>query len=164
MFWAKIWKISDFLSENFQFLVVKFSIYLNRRVFVMTSVWPVSLCRYDLQNLMILKVGSERCVCVDEYRNYVHQDKPLQIWQTQIRCHWMLCLIRIYNLVQFKTHFEQVVKWTCSNFNSSLAEHDRPCLSKQCRSRSLGFWRSQLIWFCTVCHLICEFLSKTQIK
>ena len=28
-------KISAFLSENFQFLVVKFSIYLNRRVFVM---------------------------------------------------------------------------------------------------------------------------------
>ena len=28
-------KISEFLSENFQFLVVKFSIYLNRHVFVM---------------------------------------------------------------------------------------------------------------------------------
>ena len=28
-------KISEFLSENFQFWVVKFSIYLNRRVFVM---------------------------------------------------------------------------------------------------------------------------------
>ena len=28
-------KISEFLPENFQFLVVKFSIYLNRRVFVM---------------------------------------------------------------------------------------------------------------------------------
>ena len=36
MFWAEIWKISEFLSENFQFLVVKFSIYLNRPVFVMT--------------------------------------------------------------------------------------------------------------------------------
>ena len=37
MFWVEIWKISDFffLSENFPFLVVKFSIYLNRRVFVM---------------------------------------------------------------------------------------------------------------------------------
>ena len=35
MFWAEIWKISAFLSENFQFLVVKFSIYLNRHVFVM---------------------------------------------------------------------------------------------------------------------------------
>ena len=28
----------SFLSENFQFLEVKFSIYLNRRVFVMSSV------------------------------------------------------------------------------------------------------------------------------
>ena len=28
-------KISDFLSENFQFFVVKFSLYLNGRVFVM---------------------------------------------------------------------------------------------------------------------------------
>ena len=34
MFWTEIWKISEFLSDNFQFfLVVKFSIYLNRRVF-----------------------------------------------------------------------------------------------------------------------------------
>ena len=36
MFWAEIWKISEFfLSENCQFLDVKFSIYLNRHVFVM---------------------------------------------------------------------------------------------------------------------------------
>ena len=28
-------KILEFLPENFQFLVVKFSVYLNRRVFVM---------------------------------------------------------------------------------------------------------------------------------
>ena len=32
MFSAEIWKISEFLSENFPFLVVKFSIYVNRRV------------------------------------------------------------------------------------------------------------------------------------
>ena len=31
-----MWKRSEFLSENFQFLVVKFSIYLNRLVFVMS--------------------------------------------------------------------------------------------------------------------------------
>ena len=36
MFWAEIWKISEFfIWKNCQFLVVKFSIYLNRRVFVM---------------------------------------------------------------------------------------------------------------------------------
>ena len=46
-------------------------------------------------------------------------------------------------------------------FNPSLAEHSMPCLSKQCRSRSVGF---RLIWICTVCHLICEFLLKTRIK
>ena len=39
-----------------------------------------------------------------------------------------------------------------------------PCLCKQCRSRSVGFWRSQLIWICTVCHKKCEFVSTIWIK
>ena len=43
---------------------------------------------------------------------------------------------------------ENLWKW----FNPSLAEHDMPCLRKQCRSRSIGFWRSQMIWISTVCH------------
>ena len=33
-----------------------------------------------------------------------------------------------------------------------LLNLDIPCLCKQCRSRSIGFFRSQLIWICTVCH------------
>ena len=41
---------------------------------------------------------------------------------------------------------------------------DIPRLCKQCRSRSVGFWRSQLIWICTVCHLLCEFIRTIQIK
>ena len=46
MFWAEIWKISRvFLSENFQFLEVKFSRYLNRCVFVMMCViFSISQC------------------------------------------------------------------------------------------------------------------------
>ena len=39
-----------------------------------------------------------------------------------------------------------------------------PCLCKQCRSRSVGFFRSQQIWICTVCHLVCEFVSTILIK
>ena len=41
MFWAEIWKISEFFfSENFHFLVVKFSVYMNRLNFVMwTTLW-----------------------------------------------------------------------------------------------------------------------------
>ena len=38
MFWAETWKISDFIYENFYFLVAKFSVYLNRRVFVMNVI------------------------------------------------------------------------------------------------------------------------------
>ena len=37
-FEQKYEKYHNFLSENFPFLVVKFSIYLNRHVFVMKSV------------------------------------------------------------------------------------------------------------------------------
>ena len=33
-----------------------------------------------------------------------------------------------------------------------LLNPDMSCLCRQCRSRSVGFWRSQLIWICTVCH------------
>ena len=29
-----------------------------------------------------------------------------------------------------------------------LLNRDIPCFCKQCRSRSVGFWRSQLIWIC----------------
>ena len=49
MFWAEIWKISDILSENVQFLVVKFLIYLNRRVLVMikpSALFHHSVCDY----------------------------------------------------------------------------------------------------------------------
>ena len=39
VFLAEIWKMSEFLSENFQFLVVKFSILFEyRRVFVMKNI------------------------------------------------------------------------------------------------------------------------------
>ena len=49
MFWAEIWKISELLSENFQFLVVKFSIYLNRRVFVMITEF-YCICSFQLKS------------------------------------------------------------------------------------------------------------------
>ena len=40
MFWAEILKISEFLSKNFQFLEVKFSIYLNSHIFKMMTLLP----------------------------------------------------------------------------------------------------------------------------
>ena len=49
-------KYQEFLCENFQFLEVKFSIYLNRRVFVM-DISIVSIAIYRIINVYYLKVG-----------------------------------------------------------------------------------------------------------
>ena len=54
MFGAEIWKISEFLSENLQFLVVTFSIYLNRHVYENT---PVLIYRkFHHQKLKIFQI------------------------------------------------------------------------------------------------------------
>ena len=45
-----------------------------------------------------------------------------------------------------------------------LSNPDMPCLCKRCRSKSVGFWRSQLIWIYTVCHSVFECVSTTWIK
>ena len=99
-FEQKYEKYQNFLSENFQFLVVKFSVYLNRCVFVVKFMFWA------------------------------------EIWKISEFFMWKLSVSdgEIFNI-----------------FNPSLAEH-MPSLSKQCRSRSVGFWRSQLILICTVCH------------
>ena len=41
-----------------------------------------------------------------------------------------------------------------------LLNLDMSCLFKQCRSRSAGFFRSQLIWICTVCPTVFDNLYK----
>ena len=51
MFWAEIWKVAGFfLSDFFQFLEAKFSIYLNRRVFVMLRIKLSAFLRLVLWN------------------------------------------------------------------------------------------------------------------
>ena len=57
-------KILGFLSENFQFLVVKFSVYLNRRVFVMsikTCLWVFIRSQALIRNALLLKNTHNIC-------------------------------------------------------------------------------------------------------
>ena len=54
-FEQKYENIRVFLSENFQFLEVKFSIYLNRRVFVMTDIFPLILLCFSLVMALSLR-------------------------------------------------------------------------------------------------------------
>ena len=63
----------------------------------------------------------------------------------------------------FYTFFPKFVFSSCF-LTLVLLNPDMPCLCKQCRSRSVGFFRSQLIWSCTVCHSVNEFISTIRIK
>ena len=51
-------KISEFFSENFQFLVVKFLIHLNRRVFVMCR--QVRFPRTSILSKLIVALSSNQ--------------------------------------------------------------------------------------------------------
>ena len=59
-------KISEFLSENFQFLVVKFSIYLDRRVFEMPRQKKVSsnVCKLRRLRSFSAVAWSDLCICI----------------------------------------------------------------------------------------------------
>ena len=58
--------IRVFLSENFQILEVKFSIYLNRRVFVMMFACN---CYYIILKYKSIMVYSSPFIRVDHYEN-----------------------------------------------------------------------------------------------
>ena len=70
-FEQKYEKYQNYLSENFHFLVVKFSVYLNRHVFVMfrkSGVRAMGVYRYSLAKLycyIFSKVGMNYHQAVD---------------------------------------------------------------------------------------------------
>ena len=71
-----------------------------------------------------------------------------------------LCMInpQWLKLPRSRTNFHGPIKGCTSYIKVQLyltlilLNLELPCLCKQCRSRSVGFWRSQLIWICIVCH------------
>ena len=67
--------------------------------------------------------------------------------------------LKIRKLFQSGISFCLVCKLTLVLLNPDI-----PWFCKQCRSRSVVFFRSQLIWICTVCHSVCEFISTIWIK
>ena len=50
------------------------------------------------------------------------------------------------------------------HFNPGQLNQDMSSLCKRCRSRSVGFRRSRLIWIGTVFHSVCKFVWTTWIK
>ena len=83
-------------------------------------------------------------------------------WDCKMHILIWIFIIHIYIMTPFS---EPTDIHICLNtLTLVLLSPDIPCLCKQCRSRSVGFWRSHLIWTCTVCHSVFEFISTTWIK
>ena len=64
-------KCQSFVSENFQFLDVNFSIYLNRSVFVMTCTLPDSISQLNRTSLLQLHIEwaiiNQTCLSTTQY-------------------------------------------------------------------------------------------------
>ena len=76
-------------------------------------------------------------------------------------CGIFLTFPRKYSLTFHWYHLEKIAQ---HSINPCPAEPGYTLFCKQCRSRSVGFWRSQLIWICTVCHQECKFVAAIWIK
>ena len=66
----------------------------------------------------------------------------VMLWDINRCSPWTLVLLDMCALICYHYVF----------INPCPAEPKYTHLCKQCRSRSVGFWRIQLIWICTVCH------------
>ena len=105
---------------------------------------------------------------------------PASVFNTSHGTWWMLmhekpCLIPIlkwwrddkWKALWYEVSYSHELKSAAQPHGHSLTlvllTPDVP-YCKQCRFRSVGFFRSQLIWICTVYHYVCEFVSIPWIK
>ena len=114
--------------------------FLQGRKFVISNSLSCTLLKSDL----LLRVRIVRCIRDGTRNKNVTSSvptRPSPHYQASLR--WLnTCCSEL--------------SWRLRSFNTSLSlallNPDMSCFCKQCRSRSAGFWRSQLIWICTVCH------------
>ena len=78
--------------------------------------------------------------------------KALLFSYFSIKTFWIL-IRSAHNLCFYEEKYPKIII-IYSLITLVLLNLDIPCLCKQCRSRSVGFFRSQLIWICTVCHYV----------
>ena len=96
-----------------------------------------------------------------------HYTSGILVWQKV--CRGVYSFYFLFSVCSYVHRF--VFRYLYQGFTSKLNFNrcpvlnlDMHCLCKQCRSRSVGFWRSQLIWIYTVFHSVCEFVSSAWIK
>ena len=104
-------------------------------------------------------MGLMMCIGVCILYSLVFMDHPYTPCNCKIITKYFPCPFYTYHLAESTHSVNPYLTLTLVLLNPDI-----PCLCKQCRSRSVGFFRSQLIWICTVCHSVCEFISTIWIK
>ena len=80
-------------------------------------------------------------------------------------CQQILCIHAVWLEPSLPTYTDTIyIDCKEAPLTLVLLSLDIPCLCKQCRSRSVGFWRSQLIWICSVWYKVFEFVCTPLIK
>ena len=128
-FAVRMCSITRSRSEANLYMYSVFVLYLNFVTFI-------------IRTICVVCIVSTFCACwVSCYITVIVQDKGI---------FWIICVISALKRILWhswnRPNKAITMIWQNLDFNPSLAEHDMPCLSKQCRSRSFGFW------ICTVCH------------
>ena len=126
MFWAEIWKMSVFfLSENFPFLFVKFSMYLNRLVFVMECHNLIYISRkeayhiskqWELRSVCNICYLINGCLSVDSKGLWVHR-LILQVSVPSNSCRWYPEKIYDYTNSAHPDQFLYTCMWTINTQN-----------------------------------------------
>ena len=130
-----------------QFIPLIFKVYLELKKALPANSTKVSLISSPINDYITLYTNIKTTIILAFFLD--------PVLPKMILYHFVLSYIVLY-LLETKTS---------PLFTLVLLNPDIPCLLKQCRSRSDGFWRrSQLIWICTVCHSVSEFVSTTWIK
>ena len=156
---------SFFIRKNSFFLfLVKFSIYLNRHVVPFSRyVICVTINHNEIMlNTRVSIKGNNKKSGIGRVNGFgesgcVHAEQsdyaPLHPGLCcSCKDHFVILHIIFISEKWLKVPFYPKYSTICGLLALVLLNPDKPCLCKQCRSGSVGFCRSQLIWICTVCH------------
>ena len=101
----------------------------------------------EINNRMISDVDPDETACWEPSHLDLHTGISFwSAWLKELRCLNILGICMYKGICILKS-----IRTDCC-LTQDLLNSDMPCLCKQCRSSSFGFFRSQLIWICTVWH------------
>ena len=130
-FELKYEKYRNILSENFHFLVVKFSVYLNRRVFVMQIQLWLFLTGMQVKGFTLTKEPQSSQACPRKLN--ILSSLHLQHHRVLPRYVWMRLISTMLHLCTLQEHIDQPYSKLYVRYDTvNPCYHDSICSQKCC--------------------------------